>query len=30
LRATALAGYAGKRARKGRKLEGWVKALRLG
>jgi topoisomerase-4 subunit A len=30
LRATALATYVGKRARKGRKLEGLVKALRLG
>jgi topoisomerase-4 subunit A len=30
LRASALAAYAGKRARKGRKLEGLVKALRLG
>jgi topoisomerase-4 subunit A len=30
LRAAALATYSGKRARKGRKIEGWVKALRLG
>jgi topoisomerase-4 subunit A len=30
LRPSALAAYAGKRARKGRKLEGLVKALRLG
>jgi topoisomerase-4 subunit A len=29
LKATALAGYAGKRARKGRKLDGFPKPLRL-